>query len=475
MCASRSLPDFPAMIENGVEQPRHLRHGGQAAMESQTLSSEGGIRIMTHQESGPTATPFPDQDGKRHVEILGQLTQIQNSHAFCNSARSKEFLSYVVEQTLAGRTDILKERSIGVDLFHRAPTYDTSEDPIVRVKAGEVRRRLAEFYAGEEPAPELQIEIPVGSYIPKFHWRSPADALAPTDEPPAVEQIAPRPKLRTWKTAVATTVLVILVIAAAITVRKNADQKSSFDEFWAPVSTTGQPVLICVSSPVGYALGSNPYAKASQTHPGVYDSPTKRSITPLQLDPDTPLEWKDVIPLVDFYVNKDDVYVATELSELFARIHKSSQTRIGNDFNYEDLRNSPAVIIGAFDNPWTVRIMSDSPIVFREEGNDQWIEERVKPNRAWRPGVDGRRGSKDFAIVARLQSSKTGQFLVIVGGVGMVGTEAAGRFVTRQTDLDAALRNAPAGWQAKNLEMVLESDVIDGSASTPQVVAVRSW
>jgi hypothetical protein len=57
----------------------------------------------------------------------------------------------------------------------------------------------------------------------------------------------------------------------------------------------------------------------------------------------------------------------------------------------------------------------------------------------------------------------------------MVGTEAAGRFVSRQTDLDAALRNIPAGWQAKNLEMVLESDVIDGSASTPQVVAVRSW
>jgi len=77
--------------------------------------------------------------------------------------------------------------------------------------------------------------------------------------------------------------------------------------------------------------------------------------------------------------------------------------------------------------------------------------------------------------VARIQNSKTGQFLVILGGVGMVGTEAAGRFVSRQGDLDAALRVAPAGWQSRNLEMVLESDVIDGSASTPQVVAVRVW
>jgi hypothetical protein len=429
---------------------------------------------MNLQESEPTAMQFPDPDGNRHAEILDQLTQIQKSHAFCNSVRSKEFLSYVVEQTLAGCTDSLKERSIGVDLFHRAPTYDTSEDPIVRVKAGEVRRRLAEYYAGEERAHELQIELPVGSYVPKFHWRS-ADAMAPPDKTPAVEQNAPRPKLRAWKTAVAATVLVILGISAAITIRINVHQKSPFNEFWAPVSTNVQPVLICVSSPVGYAFGPNPYAKASQAYSGQYDTPTKRSINPLKLEPDTSLKWKDVIPLVDFYVNKDDVYVATELSELFARIHKSSQTRIGSDFNYEDLRNSPAVIIGAFDNPWTVRIISDSPIVFREEGNEQWIEERAKPNRAWHPGVDGRRGSKDFAIVARLQNSKTGQFLVILGGVGMVGTEAAGRFVSRQGDLDAALRTAPADWQTKNLEMVLESDVIDGSASTPQVVAVRTW
>src|ERR1035437_3956268 len=116
---------------------------------------------MNHQKSGPTATQSPNPSGNRHAEILDHLTQIQNSHAFCNSARSKEFLSYVVEQALAGHTEILKERSIGVDLFHRAPTYDTSEDPIVRVKAGEVRRRLAEYYAGEERAPELQIEIPL--------------------------------------------------------------------------------------------------------------------------------------------------------------------------------------------------------------------------------------------------------------------------------------------------------------------------
>jgi hypothetical protein len=136
---------------------------------------------MNLQESGQEAMQFPDSGGNRRAEVLSQLAQIQNSHAFCNSARSKEFLSYVVEQALADHTENLKERSIGVNLFHRAPSYDTGDDPIVRVKAGEVRRRLAEYYAAEKQAPELQIELPVGSYIPKFHWRT---------EPPAPTPVA---------------------------------------------------------------------------------------------------------------------------------------------------------------------------------------------------------------------------------------------------------------------------------------------
>jgi hypothetical protein len=434
---------------------------------------------MNHRESGPTTTQPPHLDANQRSEILVELTQIQSSHAFRSSARSKEFLSYVVEQALAGQTEFLKERSIGVNLFHRVPTYDTGEDPIVRVKAGEVRRRLAEYYAAEERVPDLQIELPVGSYIPKFRWRIPTSAPAVVTLPPekdvVVEQIASQPSRRAWKFALAATVLIVLAITAAIAIRKNTQQKSLFDEFWSPAAMTGQPILICVSSHVAYAVSSDRYVQASQAHPGLYDSVAKRNTTPLQLDPETALRWKDVTPLTDYFVNKDDAYVAAGLSELFGRIHKPSQTRFGSDFTYEDLRNSPTVLIGAFNNPWTVRITSDFPIVFREDGDEQWIEDRLKSDLAWRPGVDGRRARKDFAIVARIQNSKTGQFLVILGGVGMVGTEAAGRFVSRQGDLDVALRNAPAGWQSKNLEMVLESDVIDGSASTPQVVAVRVW
>ena len=430
---------------------------------------------MNNKQSAPAELEVAVPGEKRHDIIRRQLKRIQDSHAFCNSARAKEFLSYVIENVLEGRMEQLKERSIGVSLFHRAPTYVTGEDPIVRVKAAEVRKRLAQYYSEDESVPEVKIEIPVGSYVPKFHWRPVTEPEVPPAKAEVVEEVvprdAPRIKHRGWQIAVAASVLVILGVVLATTIRKQAGEKSQFDQFWAPVFSSGQSVLICLSSPVTYAINSKLFALAGPARQGMYDSQVKRDSTPLQLDPDTPLRWKDLTPLVDYAVNKDDVYVAAELTELFARIHKGSQVRIGHDFNYEDLRNSPAVLVGAFDNPWTMRVDTELPILFQEPG---MIVERGGQGRVWRMEGD-KRGTRDFAIIARLRNSKTGQFLMIAAGIGMVGTQAAGRFVSRQGDLDTALRIAPKGWQDKNIEMVIESDVIEDSASPPRVVALKTW
>jgi hypothetical protein len=434
---------------------------------------------MNLQESGLEAPPFPDSGGNRHADVLSQLAQIQNSHAFCNSARSKEFLTYVVEQVLAGHTENLKERSIGVNLFHRAPSYDTGEDPIVRVKAGEVRRRLAEYYSAEKPAPELQIELPVGSYIPKFHWRSELPAPAPVVTlAPLLEVVEPPPppkRLRNWKILGLAGALAIAGIAAMIVIRAYSHHPSTLDLFWAPLYETQQPVLICVPSPVTYAVSSDLFPKSPAARTGIYDSIMKRNATPLQLDSSTSITWREITPLVDFYVNKDDAYVAEELSAFFAKERRPSQVRFGRDYTYEDLRSSPAIMIGAYNSPWTDRIMSDLPIGFRESGEVLWIEDRTKPGRVWKNSLEGRLGTKDFALVARLVSSKTGQFLLIVSGIGMVGTKAAGRLISHEQDLENALSAAPRGWERKNLEVVLETDIVDGSPSPPRAVAIKVW
>ena len=113
-----------------------------------------------------------DKSGKFSAEhadtVRNALQAILSSNAFAGSKRCQDFLKLVVERTLAGDLESLRERMIGVDMFGRAADYDTSNDAIVRVRATEVRRRLSQYYREASPEPAIRIVLPSGSYVPEF-------------------------------------------------------------------------------------------------------------------------------------------------------------------------------------------------------------------------------------------------------------------------------------------------------------------
>ncbi len=119
-----------------------------------------------NQENGHFSLGSPQREA-----ILRELERITRSPYFRQSERSKQFLSYVVQCQLAGQEDTLKERTIGIDVYKRASGYATGDDPVVRVQAGEVRRRLSQFYETQINTPEVRIELPLGRYSPRFHWK----------------------------------------------------------------------------------------------------------------------------------------------------------------------------------------------------------------------------------------------------------------------------------------------------------------
>jgi hypothetical protein len=100
-------------------------------------------------------------------EIRQHLDTILAGEEFCSSRRSSELLRHIVERALSGDVESLKERLLGMDIFHRRSDYDTSSDAIVRVTASDVRRRLANFYT-EHSAQPMRISLPLGSYVPDF-------------------------------------------------------------------------------------------------------------------------------------------------------------------------------------------------------------------------------------------------------------------------------------------------------------------
>src|SRR5580658_6297875 len=122
--------------------------------------------LMSADLSVPGRPPLGDID---KTAVLEQMQRLVNNPFFSHSKRFPSFLRFVVEQTLAGNAENIKERTLGIEVFGRDAEYDTASDPIVRVTAAEVRKRLAQYYQDAAHEHELRITLPSGSYIPQFH------------------------------------------------------------------------------------------------------------------------------------------------------------------------------------------------------------------------------------------------------------------------------------------------------------------
>jgi hypothetical protein len=153
------------------------------------------------------ATKISESD--RQV-VLAELEQLLESSTFRASKRCRTFLQHVVERTITGRNDTLKERSIGVELFNLQPDFDSGQHTIVRVTANEVRKKLAQHYLAEVDAPHtVRIELPPGSYNAEFKWKRSLEKTAsedplpknvPVDVPPAIGRTLV-PRRFTWQLA----------------------------------------------------------------------------------------------------------------------------------------------------------------------------------------------------------------------------------------------------------------------------------
>lgn len=125
--------------------------------------------------------------------IKVQLERILSSKGFVAAGRLSRLLRHVVEKTLAGQADQLKEYSVGMEVFDRDDKYDPRVDSIVRVEAGRLRSRLDEYYNGEGAADAVRISLPRGAYVAHFE-----DLASTPPAVPPVEAAATASPRRTW-------------------------------------------------------------------------------------------------------------------------------------------------------------------------------------------------------------------------------------------------------------------------------------
>jgi len=130
--------------------------------------------------------------------VRSALESVISSDVFAPSKRCQDFLRLVVEHALAGDLDSLSERMIGAEMFRRPVDYDTSNDAVVRVRATEVRKRLAQYYREAAQTPVVRIDLQPGSYVPEFHWSSPGKVADQVTTPVPYQAIASRSRRTLW-------------------------------------------------------------------------------------------------------------------------------------------------------------------------------------------------------------------------------------------------------------------------------------
>ena len=452
-------------------------------------------------------------------DIEETLSAILASLQFRNSLQCSNFLRYVVRHSLSGEDHLLRERVIGHEVFHRAADYETGEDPVVRIRAAEVRKRLAQYY--QSASSGVQIEVPSGSYRALFHRRpstatgasstsvfapeavassvalptaqplidqaelsahgslvSSDAALAPTTAtflPTPEALLADRPapfetrRPRMWWIAAVVASATLAAGVTYVSTTNTPKNDRAERQFWGPWLDVHHPVLIAMGSNAVYRLPdtvANQYANAQglQTQ-GLEVFPPAQALANLH--------GSDFTPAENSFVALGDVAAVTNLVAVLARHGQHFAERFPNDISFAELRGSPTILVGGYNNSTSAEMTK--ALRFRLMRHNE-IDDMQNHERTWElhASLDSHE-TEDYAILTRTLQQGTDAPMLSVAGMGQYGTQSAAEFIASPTSLAGLDSVLGKGWQDKNVQLVLHVKVHDFKPSRPEIVASYTW
>lgn len=432
----------------------------------------------------------PDrQEGPRPVPasaVQRTLSAILESTPFRSSLQIRKLLEYIVTETLAGRGDTLKERIIGTSIFDKPSDYDTNQDPIVRLRVAEVRKRLAVYYQLVRDERVL-VSIPSGSFKAVFEWSGRDPAQLPSaphpdsektrlqiDPIPQAQQevVEPGPKSlstrfrhRAMWIAIATSVALLAMASAHY---YESFRERPFNQFWSPVLNNSDTILIGMGNNPTYELSHSYEDEYFKGHLGSrYEEAGLHPYVPIP--PGATIDGKDIHLAENTYLTIGDLMALSDVEYMLARRARKLDIRFVNDMAFGDLRQSPTILIGAHNNVWTLSATENLRFGFKGHST---IVDRIDPQKSWVANPDR---SETYAIVARLLNSWNGKVVVAIGGVGYSGTRAAAEYITDPQSVARLAKSLPNGWESKSVEIVLHTSVKNQVPSAPDVVATYCW
>jgi len=400
--------------------------------------------------------------------VLVELDAIMASPSFSGSKRCHDFLECVVKHAIAGHYDELSERFLGVELFGRKLDFDTGADSIVRVRANDVRRRLAQYYSERPSRSAVTIGLPSGNYIPTFQWdiadkkEDAPQNISPSATPDLIQSKAPsalRGFLRPLP--IVLTVLVLIGTVVAGWHIWSVGRTSALEQFWSPFLRDKTKVALCFGE-------SNSYWLAADLGQKVKDNQLPMVVEPGQIGktPSSPGtgDVRGVISLASLLNGRGLVTEA---------LWPQESNNIASD-------RMNAIYIGGFNNVWTMNLNRNLRFFFDSEAGQHgpiwFIRDRVHPEKKWiTERITARQTDHSYALITRIIDPDRKRVQIAIGGVNEFGTQAACEFLTDGTALSEFAQNAPRGWQDRNLQVLLEMDISGTVVVNPKIVAIQVW
>ena len=409
------------------------------------------------------------------AQIFGEVDRLVHSHTLHGSESLCKLLRYLAKHALDQPGVSLKEYQIATEVFGRQENFDPQVDSAVRVQAGRLRSKLAEYYASEGAEDSVVVELPKGMYVLSFHMRQPGNGktahsiVAESAHETASEAGKAQ---RSW--AVTAGVLVVLLIVAMAVIA-------------GLVAARGPAANAGASAPEAGSAAYEVFWRGFVTGP---DEPwVIFSNAAFVGHPDSGLRYYDKkrdanAVIFDHYTGVGEVLAVHNLDSVFATLHQKLRVKRGSLFSLDDAKNNDLIFIGSpSENLTLLEIPSTKSFVFRElssgprKGNVEIVNVRPEAGEGaeFLATPANQTLTEDYAIVALTPGLNPAHYQLILAGTTTFGTQAAVEYVTRENSLDDLLSKLGVrkASELKPFEALLRVKVAKGVPVGIELVALR--
>jgi len=407
-------------------------------------------------------------------QYWSQIERLLKSHTLHGSESLSKLLRYLADHALRHPGMPLKEYQIATEVYARAPSFDPQYDSVIRVQAGRLRVKLAEYYASEGLGDRIVVELPKGTYVLAFHHRGENGEklqAVRTHRVVPTTPSAPESHFSTWSLPVIVLSALLLLSLGTIGVLLSRNASTSGTTTGLPVvgaslRTLWKPFLSSNDQP--WVIFSN----------GAFVGRPETGMRYMQPDKDSHAV------ILDHYTGVGEVLAVHELDRLFDALQQNIRVKRGSLFTLDEAENNNLIFVGSPAENLTLRdIPNTREFVFQRltsgPRKGDLIISNVHPTsdeaKAFYATPGDETLAEDYAVIALVRGLNPSKWIMILAGTTTIGTQAAVEFVCRQSSVqELLLRLSMSNAGAPDpFEAVLRVKVTRGVPVETQLVALR--